>query len=171
MKRDSLKKKNSPAITKTDEQAAETKGLGARESCVQCEQPLETGDRALFVEEEVGRIFCSEKCIVAYFGPEIERLEHEYAHWLSDRDLPGPARDELSHLRWDALADPIEVWRQKTLAGDQRYTFISEFEPSGVGQVWCICLCLVLRDEPSFLYVAVITRDRALLEKYRRGEP
>ncbi|MEO7161335.1 MAG: hypothetical protein ABI041_00300, partial [Bdellovibrionia bacterium] len=49
-----------------------------KELCENCSKDLSRTERALFVEEEVGRIFCSESCIAAFFTPDITRLEKEY---------------------------------------------------------------------------------------------
>jgi hypothetical protein len=130
---------------------------------------LSRDSRALLVEEDVGRVFCGEECIAKYFAPEIERLEREYFRVLSRDDLSGEQREKLAHLRWVTLEEPDELWREKTLSGDYRYTLISEFEP-GDETVWCICICLFLRGEPSFLYIAFPTRSAALVDHYRRGE-
>ncbi len=139
------------------------------DSCFHCGTKLQRDDRALFVEEEVGRIFCTEKCIAAFFSPEIERLEKEYLRRFSPNDLSSEEREELSHLRWITLQEPDEVWREKTITGDLRYTLISEYQP-GSHRVWSVCICLFLRGEPSFLYLAVVTRNAALVNQYRKGE-
>lgn len=139
------------------------------EQCHHCGIELKQSDRALFVEEEVGRVFCSEECIAAYFGPEIERLEKEYSRHLVPGDLTGAEREEFAHLRWITLQEPDETWREKTLSGDYRYTLISEFDP-GPKKIWSICICLFLRGEPSFLYLAFVTRNAAMVDQYRRGE-
>lgn len=143
--------------------------LSKEECCIHCSKDLRGEERALFVEEDVGRIFCSEECITAHFTPEIERLEKEYFRYVSGGDLTGEEREKLAHLRWVTLQEPDEVWRQKTLAGDFRYTLISEFRP-GAKPVWFICICLLLRGEPSFLYLAFPTKNAAMVNHYRRGE-
>ncbi len=140
------------------------------EHCAYCGTDLRGAERALFVEEEVGRIFCSEECITAFFAPEIEKLEKEYVRRMKpENDLTGEEREKLAHLRWVTLQEPDEVWREKTVQGDLRYTFISEFRP-GSRRVWCICICLCLRQEPSFLYLAFPTADPKLVMAYRKGE-
>lgn len=139
------------------------------ESCAHCSKSLAGSERALFVEEEVGRIFCSEDCIAGYFAPDIERLEKEYFRRLSSSDLSAPERESYAHLRWITLQEPDEVWREKTLTGDYRYTLISEFQP-GNKKIWCVCICLFLRGEPSFLFLAFPTRNAAMAAHYRRGE-
>lgn len=125
--------------------------------------------QALFVEEEVGRIFCSELCISSFFAPEVERLEKEYFKHLDPRDLSPRERNSFAHLRWITLQEPDEVWCEKTGAGDHRYTVISRFHPNDQ-QIWYICICLYLRGEPSFLFLAFPTRDENLVNSYRKGE-
>jgi hypothetical protein len=140
-----------------------------KEGCQSCFKPLAENDRALFVEEEIGRIFCSETCIANYFTPEIEKLEKEYFARKTPNDLSADERESLAHLRWLTLQEPDEVWREKTLSGDYRFTLISEFKPE-TKKIWCICICLFLRGEPSFLYLAFPTKNAALTNFYRRGE-
>lgn len=137
-----------------------------KECCAFCAKPLAVGDRALFVEEEVGRSFCAEDCITRFFAPEVERLEAEYQRRVVPGDILPEQREELQHLRWATLKEPDEVWREKTLSGDHRYTLIAEFENG----LWCVCLSLFLKGEPSFLFLCVVTRNLALVETYRRGE-
>lgn len=141
----------------------------AGETCEHCNRPIGVQERALFVEEEIGRVFCSEPCIAQFFQPQIERLEKEYERRLTAGDLRGSEREALDHLRWITLQEPDEIWREKTLSGDLRYTLISEFQP-GERRVWCVCVCLFLRGEPSFLFIAFPTRNAAMVNQYRRGE-
>ena len=140
-----------------------------QDACENCSKGLSGSDRALFVEEEVGRIFCSEDCIASFFAPEISRLEKEFFRRLSGSDLSPDDREGLAHLRWITLQEPDEIWREKTISGDYRYTLISEFQP-GAQRVWCVCICLFLRGEPSFLYLAFPTKNAAMVNHYRRGE-
>lgn len=145
-----------------------TKGL-SDPICLFCEKTLGKKEKALFVEEEIGRIFCSEDCITDYFTPEVEILEKEYKTTLKSDDLVGIEKEKLAHLRWLTLQEPGETWRQKTPSGDLRYTLISEFQPIDK-PIWYICICLFLRGEPSFLYLAFPTKNPSLVDQYRRGE-
>lgn len=154
---------------KSTTSTAKSKANDTTEHCKACNRTLAENDRALFVEEEVGRIFCSEQCIADFFGSDVARLEKEYFKYLSKDDLSGEEKEKLAHLRWITLQEPDEVWRQKTLAGDYRFTLISEFQP-GSKPVWSICICLFLRGEPSFLFLAFVTANPAMAEHYRRGE-
>ena len=137
--------------------------------CEHCDSLIDDSGRILFVEEEVGRTFCSEDCIVSFFGPDIQRLEKHYLRHLKASDLTTEDRERLAHLRWTTLEKPDEVWAEKTVAGDNRYTLIRSFRVEGQ-QVWCVCVSLFLRGEPSFLYLAFVSRDESLVDAFRCGE-
>jgi hypothetical protein len=137
--------------------------------CVECSKEIAAKEQALFVEEEVGRYFCTEACIVAHMTPEIEKLEREYGKHVSANDLNSEERERYAHLRWMTLEQPDEVWMEKTAKGDHRYTLIAEFKPEKK-QVWAVAICLMLRNEPSFLYLAFVTSDRYLADAFRKGD-
>ncbi|MBC7385300.1 MAG: hypothetical protein H7301_03935 [Cryobacterium sp.] len=141
----------------------------AVEHCTACEKTLKGDDRALFVEEEVGRIFCSEDCITQHFQPQIDLIEKQYFKFRPKDDLTPEEREQFAHLRWITIQEPDEIWLEKQANGDKRHTLISQFKP-GSKPVWCVCICLYLRGEPSFLYMAFPTRSKALVERFRRGD-
>ncbi len=130
---------------------------------------MKKDEEILYVEEEVGRVFCEEKCIVNFFAPDIERIEKSYFKRLAEDDLNAQQKDALNHLKWRTLKEPHEVWCEKTLTGDHRYTMISEYVHKG-RPVWYVCICLCLKGEPSFLYIAFPTRNVAMVNLYRKGE-
>lgn len=138
-------------------------------ACDFCGKHLVPTEKALLVEEEKGRLFCTEDCISNYFSPEVERLEKQYFKLLTTGDLSADERERYAHLRWVTLEEPDEVWCEKTLSGDYRYTLIAEFKPEK-RSIWCVCICLFLRGEPSFLYLAFTTRNSAMAAHYRKGE-
>ena len=139
-------------------------------SCVRCKKIITEVDQALFVEEEVGRYFCSEPCIVGFFTPEIEKLEREYGRNVSANELSSDERETYSHLRWMTLENPGEIWKEKMKSGDDRFTLITEYHPDHQS-VWAVAICLKLRGDPSFLYLAFVTSDRHLVDVFRRGGP
>jgi hypothetical protein len=138
-------------------------------NCVECKKKIAAVDQALFVEEGVNRYFCSEPCIVRHFTPDIEKLEREYGRHVSANDLSSEERERYAHLRWMNLENPTEVWKEKVKPGDDRYTLIAEFQPE-TKPVWAVAICLMLRGDPSFLYLAFVTSDRHLVDVFRRGE-
>ncbi|MBN20944.1 MAG: hypothetical protein CL678_06595 [Bdellovibrionaceae bacterium] len=138
--------------------------------CEHCNTGLDKDDRALFVEEEHGKIFCSEDCIIKNYGNEIEKLEKRFYDHLSSDDLDGEKREELAYLRWENLTQPQTVWKnQEDKSEAPQYTLISEFQIDGQS-VWSVCVTLMLRNEPSFLFLAFVTRDPELVHVFERGE-
>lgn len=140
----------------------------SQEHCSACGKGLKGEERALFVEEEVGRVFCSEECITNHFQAEIDVIEKEYFKYRPKDDLSPDEREQYAHLRWVTIQEPDEVWQETRPSGDKRHTLISQFKP-GAKPIWCICICLFLRGEPSFLYMAFPTRSKALVERFRKG--
>jgi hypothetical protein len=141
----------------------------AKIHCEECKKVIPERDEALFVEEEVGRYFCNENCIVTHFTPDIEKLEREYGKHVTPSDLSSEERERYAHFRWMALENPDEVWMETTAKGDRRYTLIAEYMPENK-KVWAVAVCLMLRGEPSFLYLAFVTADRELMNVFRRGD-
>ena len=162
--------------TKTRKSRAKPKLASASVHCSECKLAIVEKEQALFVEEDVGRLFCQESCIVAHFTPEIEKLEREYGRHVSAQDLNSEERERYAHFRWTTLENPEEVWVEKTATGDLRHTLISEFRPENKSEnrekrnVYAVAICLMLQDEPSFLYLAFITSDRNLVDVFRKGE-
>jgi hypothetical protein len=141
----------------------------AKINCHECKKVIPQRNQALFVEEEVGRYFCDEGCIVSHFTPEIEKLEREYGKHVSPQDLTSEERERYAHFRWMALENPDEVWMETLPKGDRRYTLIAEYMPESK-KVWAVAVCLMLRGEPSFLYLAFVSSDRELVDVFRRGD-
>lgn len=140
-----------------------------RHECIQCERKIQKLEKILYVEEEVGRAFCSEACIVQYFTPEIDRLEKEYYQIAGEEGFSSDENRKLSKVRWNTLVQPEEVWREKTLNGDHRYSLITQHQLPKV-PVWSVCVCLLLKGEPSFLYLSFLTKRVEVVDFYRRGE-
>ena len=138
------------------------------EVCAYCERALTDKDRAIFVEEEVGRMFCSENCIVAYFSKDIEKLEQDYFRRVLPGDLTPREKDSLAELKWSTLERPQEVYLEKMSTGDLRHTLIARYDVQGTS-VWCVCICLFLRGEPSFLYMSFLSRHQETVDAYRNG--
>ncbi len=172
-KGNSIKAARKQAEKKAVKRPEKKAGKRSQKACQNCDKDLSKADKALFVEEEVGRVFCSEECIAHYFTPAIEKLETEYHRLAQSVDAQNEFRTEdyeaLSHLRWLTLEEPDEIRRRKNRDGDWIYTLISEFQPGG-RSVWCICICLLLRGEPSFLFISFPTASLSLVQLYRKGE-
>lgn len=170
MGKDSIRKKGQVSPRSAlGEKTSALKPDQRKYECFHCDREMQSHERVLYVEEDVGRVFCSEDCILQYFSPEIERLEGLYESHRNPEDYTDEERDDLSHLRWTTLENPDQVWCEKTIEGDYRYTLISEYELEGV-TLWCIAVTLFLNGEPSFLYLSFTTKDPAMVELFRKGE-
>ena len=161
----SAKTKKTPAIAAKKASKKAPTGI----HCSECSKLIPAKEQALFVEEEVGRYFCQESCIVSHFTADIEKMEREYGRNVSPSDLNSEEREEYSHYRWTTLEKPDEVWMEKIASGDHRYTVVAEFKP-GKKTIWGVGVCLMLRNEPSFLFIAFVTSDRHLVDAFRKGE-
>jgi len=137
--------------------------------CWTCQKQIPTDKNFLVIEEDLKRVFCTEKCISDYFTKDIEALEQEYLSQVSKDDLSVKERESLVHLRWSTFESPQEIWCRKLVSGDHLYTLISQFDYEGTA-VWCLCQTLFLQGEPSFLFIAFVTKDPKLVTYYRQGE-
>jgi hypothetical protein len=138
--------------------------------CVCCQTPIVARDSAYFVEEEVGRLFCSEQCIIQFFRPEIQTLEKLYFKTVLPTELSADVREAHAHLRWRALESPSEAYEERLPSGDRRYTFVAEGNSDGE-RTYGVSVCLMLRGEPSFLFIAFVTRHRSLVDAFCQGRP
>lgn len=154
---------------KTPKKATQKNAKSTVLHCVECDKAIAAKEQCLFVEEDVGRFFCSEPCIVNHFSPDIEKLEREYGKHVSATDLTSEERERFAHLRWMALEQPDEVWCEKTAKGDLRHVLIAQYRPENK-TVWAVSICLMLRGDPSFLYLAFVTNDQHLVDQFRKGE-
>ena len=96
-------------------------------------------------------------------------MEREYGRHVSPTDLNSEERERYSHFRWTNLEKPEEIWKEKIATGDHRYTLISQFTPDSK-PIWGVGVCLMLRGDPSFLFIAFVTSDRHLVDVFRKGE-
>ena len=138
-------------------------------SCCNCDKTLSDEEKALFVESENRRLFCSEECILEFFSEDVERLEKMYQDNVRLSDLTDAQKEDLAHLKWKAIENPAEVWRETTMMGDQRYTLIGEYDLNG-DLVYCVCVSLFLEGQPSFLYTSFVTNDPQLVSVFKEGE-
>lgn len=137
--------------------------------CAFCEKALKGGPSAYVVEEEIGRAFCSDQCIIDYFNNDVEQLEQEYFNVRPEDDFALDEQKRFGKWKWETLRGADEVWRVALPSGDYRYHLISEGEFEGE-DVWCICMALFLGGEPSFVYLSFVTRSEKVRDHYRQGE-
>jgi hypothetical protein len=129
----------SPKSSRKGEKAKSTPSKSRSSVCVACETRISKGAKALYVEEDVGRVFCSEKCILSFFQPVISKLENQYLNLVAaagQAELSAENRERFIDLRWKTLGEPDEIWRVMTSdTPDGKiqgvYSLIKEFEFTG----------------------------------------
>lgn len=177
-------KKSSPKSTRRSSKTKDTKSERAslelrptdsylaapEDQCAQCHSKLVSPEATLFVENEVGRNFCSETCILDFFHPEVEAAERRHHAWRKPTDFSESQTMAWEHLKLDLLRQPNEVWRYLNEKLEPRYFLIRAVQTPEGRAAWAVGNCLLLNGEPSFLFYWFVTKDSSLVDKYRMGE-
>lgn len=146
-----------------------TKSFAYGHFCQNCRKPLDLDDQVYFVEDKTGNYFCSEPCIQEFYGP-MARFYYQEHHKLRDpHDIPEQdfkAYEEYSVLTVDT---PDELWLEENDAGEEYYFYIKEFSDAG-GKFYYIIMTFCLERDPTFVLLSIPTRDKRILEHYRRGK-
>lgn len=137
--------------------------------CQSCRQALGADDKVVYVEENSPRFFCSEKCIRDYYDPMADfyrnlMLELRDPHDVSESDFP--AYESYAPL---CLADPDEIWVDTTELGEQITIFLANFTNEG-GKFTYLVMGFCMDLEPTYILLSFPTRDKKLVEEFRRGE-
>jgi hypothetical protein len=152
---------------------------GQQYYCAECSKQLNNSNNFLFVEKEIGRVFCSESCILNYFQPYVSAMEDNLLSLRNDaQDVPLSLFEKFLVLRKQTYENPDEIWvyedRENTLGvlgtnGDKIYHYISEHFIEGQKIYYCV-VCLCLDGSPSFVFLSFPTIDLDLLDAYRKGQ-
>ncbi len=137
--------------------------------CQRCRVPLGPDDKVMYVEEGTNRFFCSEKCIREYYDPASEFYRKELAELRDPHDIPDAEFQKYESYAPLCLSNPDEVWFEETEHGDGFYFFIGNYTNEG-GRFSYVVMCFCLELEPTYIIMAFPTRDKKLVEVFRRGE-
>lgn len=127
----------------------------------------------IVIDEEKGLVFNSEEELYRHFNTEIEKLETEFFRLRSGDDVPESEFANFEQNLTQLLEDPDEIWEDKgTLPGQAMMIYVrqmtgGEDEADGIFHV---AACYLTDDVPSFVYLHFPTKDRGLIDHYRRGE-
>lgn len=137
--------------------------------CQSCRRALGADEKVVYVEEGTNRFFCSEKCIRTYYDPMAEyyrkqMLDIRDPHDISDSEFP----DYESYAPL-CLANPDEAWIDSTENGETVSVFMANFQNEG-GKFTYIVMCFCLEMEPTYILLSFPTRDKKLVEEFRRGQ-
>lgn len=141
--------------------ALKKKGFGLRQRKI---QPTE-----IVIDRKSGLIFRSEKEMLDYFRPQIEKLEKEYEGYCAEFGSSGLDLPRLEEELELTLEEPQEIWHDpKTFSEYPIFHFIRPLEET---QSYHVAVTYVSSDdEPTFIFLHFVTPDLDFASKYRRGE-
>ena len=137
--------------------------------CQSCRNALGADEKVVYVEENSTRFFCSEKCIRAYYDPMGEHYRKQMLEVRDPHDIPHADFNEYESYAPLCLANPDEIWADNTETGESVTYFLSNFTNEG-GKFTYIVMCFCLELEPTYILLSFPTRDKKLVEEFRRGE-
>ncbi len=137
--------------------------------CQGCRIPLTADEKVVYVEENSTRFFCSEKCIRTYYDPMGEFYRKEMMEVRDPHDIPEADFAEYESYAPLCLANPDEIWSDTTEHGEAVTYFLSNFNNEG-GKFTYIVMCFCLELEPTYILLSFPTRDKKMVEEFRRGQ-
>ncbi len=137
--------------------------------CQSCRTPLGAEEKVVYVEENSTRFFCSEKCIRTYYDPMGEFYRKEMLGIRDPHDIPESDFSKFESYAPLCLANPDEIWSDVTETGESVTYFLANFTNEG-GKFTYIVMCFCLELEPTYILLSFPTRDKKLVEDFRRGE-
>ncbi len=137
--------------------------------CQSCRCPLGAEEKVVYVEENTNRFFCSEKCIRTYYDPMAEHYRREMMNFRDPHDIPEADFNEYESYAPLCLSHPDELWEDVMENGEKVSYFLSNFTNEG-GKFTYIVMCFCLGQEPTYILLSFPTRDKKLVEDFRRGQ-
>jgi hypothetical protein len=136
--------------------------------CHSCRKVMGAEDQIVFVEEDAGRYFCSEKCIRDFYDPLGDEYKKLHMAERDPHDIP-----ETDFIKYESyaplcLSNPDELWRDVSENGEVVNIFIGNFTDQG-GAFYFVVAGYCMDQEPTYILLAFPTRDRRLVDKYRVG--
>lgn len=123
----------------------------------------------IIIDKEAGLVFKTEKELFAYFQPQIDQLEAEYAKLHKTEDIDESKAGDLEQHLDLTLEQPDEIWHDaKTFKEFPIFHFIRSVEELSAFHV--VITYVSSEDEPTFIFLHFLTQDLSLIEKYRRGD-
>lgn len=137
--------------------------------CQNCRTALGADEKVVYVEENSNRFFCSEKCIRAYYDPLADFYKKQMLGIRDPHDIAEGDFDEYESYAPLCLANPDEIWAEETENGESVTYFLANFTNEG-GKFTYVVMCFCLELEPTYIILSFPTRDKRLVEEFRRGQ-
>lgn len=136
--------------------------------CQCCRKVMGPEDNIVYVEEDSGRYFCSEKCIRQYYDPMGEHYKKLHMSERDNHDIPEADFPQFESYAPLCLSNPDEVWRDESDSGETCFFFIGNYMDQG-GAFSYVVMCFCMEFEPTYILLSFPTRDKRLVDKYRVG--
>ena len=137
--------------------------------CQSCRKALNSEEKIVYVEESSTRFFCSEKCIRAYYDPMAEHYRSQMMEIRDPHDISEADFSEYESYAPLCLSNPDEEWVDTTEFGETITYFLANFTNEG-GKFTYIVACFCLESEPTYILLSFPTRDKKLVEEFRKGD-
>lgn len=137
--------------------------------CQSCRAIMSGDDKIMYVEEGSNRFFCSEKCIRDYYDPLSEYYREEIAKLRNNHDIPDSEFSKYESYGPLCLSNPDEIWVEITEHAENFYYFIGNYTNEG-GKFYYLVMCFCLELEPTYIITGFPTRDKKLVDGFRRGK-
>lgn len=139
------------------------------EFCQSCRKVMSSDDQIVYVEESSTRYFCSEKCIRTYYDPMADYYRKAHFAIRDAHDIPEADFTQYESYAPLTLNSPDEVWSETNEHGETFFFFLKSFMNEG-GSFFYSVMCFCLELEPTYVLFAFPTRDKKMVEEYRRGK-
>lgn len=137
--------------------------------CQSCRRPLVSDEKIVYVEESAARYFCSEKCIRGYYDPMAEYYRKQMMEIRDPHDISEADFAEYESYAPLCISNPDETFVDATEFGETITYFLANFTNEG-GKFTYIVACFCMEEEPTYILLSFPTRDKKLVEEFRRGE-
>lgn len=144
------------------------KRLKYSDFCQSCRRALGADEKVVYVEEGTNRFFCSEKCIRTYYDPMAEFYRERMVEIRDPHDISESDFSDYESYAPLCLSNPDEIWVDNTENGETMSIFMANFTNEG-GKFTYIVMCFCLEAEPTYILLSFPTRDKKLVEEFRRG--
>lgn len=135
-------------------------------------RPRKTPSPEIVIDRSAGMVFKSEKDMLDFFAPQIERIESDHQKWLKESKADSDMSEAVDSVEAEldlTLEEPQEIWHDpKTFTEFPIFHFIRPLEDIEAYQV--AVSYVSAEDEPTFMFLHFVTKDLDLVNKYRRGE-
>jgi len=139
------------------------------EFCHKCRKAMTADDQIVYVEEGANRFFCSERCIRDYYDPMADYYKAIHIGTRDPHDIPEADFTKYESYAPLCLTNPDEVWLEENENGENYYYFLANFTDQG-GRFSYVVMCFCLELEPTYLLLSFPTRDKKMVEAFRRGK-